>query len=139
MSNLDNLNVADSRAQHKGAPLTLFDPTLLKPAIVDSFKKLAPQVQWRNPVMFVVYIGSILTTLLFFQAITGQGEAPAGFILGVALWLWFTVLFVCQFCRSLGRGPQQGAGSGIARGEEKRHRQETLRHGTRFRRATAGW
>ena len=74
--------------------LTLLDPTLVKPAIVDSFKKLDPRLQWRNPVMFVVYVGSILTTVLWAQALGGQGEAAAGFILAVALWLWFTVLSV---------------------------------------------
>lgn len=63
---LDNVAVTSVQTQHKGAALSMFDPTLVKPAIVDSFKKLAPQVQWRNPVMFVVYAGSILTTLLFF-------------------------------------------------------------------------
>jgi K+-transporting ATPase ATPase B chain len=72
---------------------TLFDPELLKPAIVDSFRKLDPRIQWRNPVMFVVYIGSLLTTLLLFQAMGGKGEASPGFILSIALWLWFTVLF----------------------------------------------
>ena len=41
------------------------------------FRKLDPRVQWRNPVMFVVYIGSILTTVLWFQALGGRGEAPA--------------------------------------------------------------
>ena len=69
---------------HKAKALSMFDPTLVKPAIVDSFKKLDPRVQWRNPVMFVVYVGSILTTVLFFQALGGQGEAPAGFILAVS-------------------------------------------------------
>ena len=71
----------------------LFDAALLKPAIVESFKKLSPRQQWRNPVMFVVYVGSIITTALFFQALGGKGEAPAGFVLAIALWLWFTVLF----------------------------------------------
>ena len=45
----------------------LFDPAFLKPAIGQSFAKLSPHIQWRNPVMFVVYIGSILTTLLGVQ------------------------------------------------------------------------
>ena len=71
----------------------LFDATLLKPAVVESFKKMSPRQQWRNPVMFVVYIGSIVTTALFIQALIARGEAPAGFILAIALWLWFTVLF----------------------------------------------
>jgi potassium-transporting ATPase ATP-binding subunit len=73
--------------------LRLFDSELLGPAIADSFRKLSPAVQVRNPVMFVVYIGSLLTTVLFAQAVRGHGEAPAGFIFGITAWLWFTVLF----------------------------------------------
>ena len=92
--------------------LTLFDPVLLKPAIKASFAKLSPRVQWRNPVMFVVYVGSILTTLLGLQALQGGGEAQgmtshtggsAGFIFAVALWLWFTVLFA-NFAEGLAEG-----------------------------------
>src|ERR1700733_1118707 len=83
--------------------LNLFDSKLIGPAIVDSFRKLAPQTQLRNPVMFVVYVGSILTTILFFQALRGQGEAPAGFILAIAAWLWFTVLFA-NFAEALAEG-----------------------------------
>ena len=82
---------------------TLFDPTLAKPAVVDAFKKLDPRVQWRNPVMFVVYVGSIVTTGLWAQALGGQGEAPAGFILAITLWLWFTVLFA-NFAEALAEG-----------------------------------
>lgn len=83
--------------------LTLFEPVLIKPAIKASFTKLSPRVQWRNPVMFVVYIGSILTTLLGLQALQGHGEAPVGFIFAVALWLWFTVLFA-NFAEALAEG-----------------------------------
>jgi K+-transporting ATPase ATPase B chain len=82
---------------------TLFDPVLVKPAIVDSFRKLDPRVQWRNPVMFVVYAGSFLTTLLWIQALAGRGEAPAGFILAISLWLWVTVLFA-NFAEALAEG-----------------------------------
>jgi K+-transporting ATPase ATPase B chain len=57
---------------------TLFDPALVKPAVVDSFRKLDPRVQWRNPVMFVVYVGSLLTTALFVQALLSHGEAAPG-------------------------------------------------------------
>src|SRR4029079_14127241 len=71
----------------------LFDPEIVRGAIVASFTKLDPRHQVRNPVMFVVLIGSVLTTLLFFQALGGHGEAPAVCILAVSLWLWFTVLF----------------------------------------------
>jgi potassium-transporting ATPase ATP-binding subunit len=82
---------------------TLFDPTLALPAIADAFRKLNPAVQWRNPVMFVVYVGSILTTILWVQALGGQGEAPAGFILAITIWLWFTVLFA-NFAEALAEG-----------------------------------
>ena len=66
---------------------------LYQRAILDSFVKLNPRWMVRNPVMFVVEVGSLLTTVLWIQALFGKGEAPAGFIGGVALWLWFTVLF----------------------------------------------
>jgi potassium-transporting ATPase ATP-binding subunit len=83
--------------------LTLFDGTLMGPAIADSFRKLSPAVQIRNPVMFVVYVGSVLTTLLFMQALHGHGESPAAFIFGIAAWLWFTVLFA-NFAEALAEG-----------------------------------
>ncbi len=83
--------------------LPLLDPALITPAIVSAFQKLSPTVQWRNPVMFVVYVGSIVTTILWLQALMGQGEAPAGFILAIALWLWFTVLFA-NFAEALAEG-----------------------------------
>jgi len=83
--------------------LDMFDAELVKPAIVDSFRKLSPSIQWRNPVMFVVYIGSILTTLLWIQSLNSEGEASSSFILGVMLWLWFTVLFA-NFAEALAEG-----------------------------------
>ncbi|AQW30167.1 potassium-transporting ATPase subunit KdpB [Ralstonia syzygii subsp. celebesensis] len=90
--------------------LSMLSPALVKPAIVDSFRKLSPRAQAKNPVMFVVYIGSILTTLLWIMALRGQAEAPAGFILAVSVWLWFTVLFA-NFAEALaeGRSKQQAA------------------------------
>ncbi|KUZ80637.1 potassium-transporting ATPase subunit B [Burkholderia ubonensis] len=88
--------------QHS-ATRSMFDPALLRPAIVDSFKKLTPRTQFRNPVMFCVYVGSILTTILWIAALVGQAEAPAGFILAIALWLWFTVLFA-NFAEALAEG-----------------------------------
>lgn len=82
---------------------SMFDPALVKPALIDAFKKLSPQTQWRNPVMFVVYLGSILTTLLMIQALFATGDAPLGFIALVTLWLWFTVLFA-NFAEALAEG-----------------------------------
>lgn len=97
--------------------LTLFDPTLTRSAIVDAFKKLDPRVQWRNPVMFVVYVGSILTTMLWVQALGGQGEASVGFILAIALWLWFTVLFA-NFAEALAEGRSKAQAASL-RGVKK--------------------
>ena len=83
--------------------LPLFDSSLLGPALVESLRKLDPRVQFRNPVMFVVYVGSILTTGLWLQALSGHGEAPVGFIAAIAVWLWFTVLFA-NFAEGLAEG-----------------------------------
>jgi len=89
---------------------TLYDAALIKTAAWDAVKRLSPRHQVKNPVMFVVWLGSLLTSGLFVQALTGQGEAPAGFILAISLWLWFTVLFA-NFAEAMaeGRGKAQAA------------------------------
>ncbi len=89
---------------------SLFDPTIVGPACVDSFRKLDPRHQIKNPVMFVVLIGSILTTALYVQSLFGHGEAASGFILAISLWLWFTILFA-NFAEAMaeGRGKAQAA------------------------------
>ena len=94
---------ATAKAAHARRRLSMFDRSLMGPAIADAFRKLDPRVQWRNPVMFVVYIGSILTTVLWLQALVGRGEAPGWFIVNVAIWLWFTVLFA-NFAEALAEG-----------------------------------
>ena len=84
--------------------LKLFDRELLAPALVDSFRKLSPRVQLRNPVMFVVYVGSILTSILFLQALRGSGECAAGRSYSpLQSGLWFTVLFA-NFAEALAEG-----------------------------------
>jgi K+-transporting ATPase ATPase B chain len=83
--------------------LSMFDRVLVVPALVDSLRKLDPRTQWRNPVMFVVYVGSFFTTILWVKALGGAGEAPAWFILAVTIWLWFTVLFA-NFAEALAEG-----------------------------------
>jgi len=83
--------------------LRMFDSELLVPAIADSFRKLSPRTQLRSPVMFVVYVGSIITTLLYIQSLTGKGEASSGFILATTVWLWFTVLFA-NFAEAMAEG-----------------------------------
>jgi len=75
---------------------TLFDPELLRPAFMDALRKMNPKTQWRNPVMFVVYIGSAFTVLL-------ASRHPDAFTIAVAIWLWFTVLFA-NFAEALAEG-----------------------------------
>ncbi|HGE8280038.1 TPA: potassium-transporting ATPase subunit KdpB [Serratia marcescens] len=81
----------------------LFEPALVRTALIDAVKKLDPRVQWRNPVMFVVYIGSILTTAIWLAILTGQTDGAAAFTGSVSLWLWFTVLFA-NFAEALAEG-----------------------------------
>jgi K+-transporting ATPase ATPase B chain len=81
----------------------LLDPALVLPALADSLRRLAPQYQWKNPVMFVCYVGSILTTGLFLQAVLFGGEAAPGHILAITVWLWFTVLFA-NFAEAVAEG-----------------------------------
>jgi potassium-transporting ATPase ATP-binding subunit len=110
---------------------SMFDPALVKPAVLSAFGKLKPSVQWRNPVMFVVYVGSILTTILWVQALGGQGEAPQGFILAIAVWLWFTVLFA-NFAEALAEGRSKAQASAL-RGMKKKviaKKLEQPRHGS---------
>jgi K+-transporting ATPase ATPase B chain len=101
-----HVDLGRSRARGQARPL--FEPAIVRRAVVDAFKKLDPRHQVRNPVMFVVEVGSVLTTALFVQALVGHGEAPAGFILAVSLWLWFTVVFA-NFAEAMaeGRGKAQ--------------------------------
>ena len=88
---------------NKSVSMSLFDSQILSAAFVNSFRKLTPQQQWKNPVMFVVYIGSLLTTLLWFLALNGLGNDPAPFILTISLWLWVTVLFA-NFAEAVAEG-----------------------------------
>ena len=86
----------------------LFHGPITRRAIRDSFVKLNPAHMLRNPVMFVVEVGSLLTTALAVMAFTGRLDEPAGFILAVSLWLWLTVLFA-NFAEAMaeGRGKAQ--------------------------------
>jgi K+-transporting ATPase ATPase B chain len=95
----------------------LWESTLVRQALVDSLRKLAPRHQLRNPVMFTVYVGSLLTTGLFIQALAGTGEAPTGFILAIALWLWFTVLFA-NFAEAMAEGRGKAQAATLRRGRE---------------------
>src|SRR5690349_25075355 len=86
----------------------LFDPAIVRRAIIDSFLKLDPRRQLRNPVMFTVFVGSVLTTGLGFYSLANRGSESPGFIFAVSAWLWFTVLFA-NFAEAMaeGRGKAQ--------------------------------
>jgi K+-transporting ATPase ATPase B chain len=102
-------------------------------ALVDSVLKLNPRSMVRNPVMFVVEVGSVLTSALWIQALLGTGEAPAWYIGFVSLWLWFTVLFA-NFSEALaeGRGKAQAEALRRARRDTTAKRLHKPQHGSSY-------
>jgi K+-transporting ATPase ATPase B chain len=89
---------------------------LYQRAILDAFVKLDPRRMVRNPVMFVVEVGSVLTTVLLAQSLLGPGEAPAGFVGAIALWLWFTVLFA-NFSEAVAEGRGKAQADALRKGD----------------------
>jgi K+-transporting ATPase ATPase B chain len=98
----------------------LFDPVIVRGAILSAFGKLDPRHMVRNPVMFVVEVGSVFTTVLYFLSLRGGGVERPGFVLGVSLWLWFTVLFA-NFAEAMAEG------RGKAQAEALRRTRQDLR------------
>src|SRR6266481_6740569 len=100
--------MADTRLKER----SLFDPEIVRPAVWESFRKLVPQHVIKNPVMFVVEIGSVLTTLIFVRDLFAptQGSQPLWFTFNVSFWLWFTVVFAnLAEAVAEGRGKAQAA------------------------------
>jgi K+-transporting ATPase ATPase B chain len=112
---------------------SLFELKILAPAIIGSFKKLDPRHQVKNPVMFVVEVGSMLTTGLYLQALGGHGETSASFILAISLWLWFTIVFA-NFAESMaeGRGKAQAESLRKARKDTPAKKMSKPVHGSGF-------
>jgi K+-transporting ATPase ATPase B chain len=100
--------MADTRLKEH----SLFDSEILRAAVGESFRKLAPQHVIKNPVMFVVEIGSVITTLIWLRDLIAlpAGSPPLWFTFNVAFWLWFTVIFA-NFAEAVaeGRGKAQAA------------------------------
>ena len=94
---------------------------ILRPAVIDSFRKLSPRFMIKNPVMFVVEVGSLATSILLFEETLRR--QPIGFDLQITLWLWFTVLFA-NFAEAIaeGRGKAQADTLRKAKGETIAHR-----------------
>ena len=75
-------------------PTSFLDPALLRAALVDSFRKLDPRAQLRNPVMFVVEVGTVLSILFTIAAVLGHGgQASVGYLVALDVWLFLTVIF----------------------------------------------
>jgi K+-transporting ATPase ATPase B chain len=89
--------------------ISIWDPSIIRQAILDSFRKLDPRVQVRNPVMFIVEVGSLVTTVIWVKELLAGAGNPL-FTGQVAFWLWFTVLFA-NFAEAMaeGRGKAQAA------------------------------
>jgi potassium-transporting ATPase ATP-binding subunit len=102
-------------------------------ATIDSLAKLNPRWMIRNPVMFITEVGSVLTTVLWIQALTGHGEVKAAFVGGVALWLWLCVLFA-NFSEALaeGRGKAQAAALRRTRMETQVKRLSSPKYGAKY-------
>ena len=100
--------MADGRLQER----SLFDPEIMRPAILESLRKLAPRHVIKNPVMFVVEIGSVLTSLILLRDLVTPAPTsePLWFTFNVTFWLWFTVIFA-NFAEAVaeGRGKAQAA------------------------------
>jgi len=95
-------------AKHSQPKISMFDPAILRSAVRDSFVKLDPRVLYKNPVMFVVAIGSVLTTGFVIRDLVGRPATPLWFSIAITLWLWFTVIFA-NFAEAVaeGRGKAQ--------------------------------
>ena len=99
--------ISQRRLDRRPKARSLFDRAILSRALTDSFKKLDPRWQARNPVMFVVEVGAAATTIFFVRDLV-QHNGMAGFDFAIAAWLWFTVLFA-NFAEAVaeGRGKAQ--------------------------------
>ncbi len=93
----------------RATKLSIWDPGIVGPAMADSFRKLDPRIQIKNPVMFIVEVGSLLTTIVWIRELAAGTGQPL-FTGQVAFWLWFTVLFA-NFAEAMaeGRGKAQAA------------------------------
>ena len=119
--------------KHAPQPISIFDPRIMKPALVDSFKKLDPRTLWRNPVMFAVEIASVITLVTFVMSLTGANKEPAWFTGLVSLWLWLTVIFA-TFSEALaeGRGKARAASLRKSRTEVKAKRLKKPEFGSEY-------
>jgi K+-transporting ATPase ATPase B chain len=100
--------ISSRRIDRRPQSRALLDRAIVLRAVGDSFKKLDPRWQARNPVMFIVEVGALVVSLFYFRDLFMRGGKDAGFDLAIALWLWFTVIFA-NFAEAVaeGRGKAQ--------------------------------
>ena len=135
--------LSQRRLDRRPKARSLFDRAILSRALTDSFKKLDPRWQARNPVMFVVEVGAAATTIFFVRDVVGH-NGMAGFDFAIAAWLWFTVLFA-NFAEAVAEGRGKAQAEALRRtksdsfarqlrddGTEERVASMTLRKGDRF-------
>ncbi len=118
------MSTVSSAPELRPARRSLFDPAIVRGAVADSFRKLDPRVQVRNPVMFLVGVGSLLATVLFIRDLGDSTAAENVFGALVIAFLWFTVLFA-NFAEAMaeGRGKAQAAALRKVRSETMANRQ----------------
>ena len=94
---------------NKSYYVSAFSKDIMISAIKDSFKKLNPKITVKNPVMFVVEIGSVITSAIFIKDLFLHDFKFISFVFQITVWLWFTVLFA-NFAESISEGKRQGSG-----------------------------
>lgn len=115
----------------------LFSKAGILQGLLGALAKLSPRQQLKNPVMFVVYLGSLLTTWLWFRSWYEPGDESSGFILTITLWLWFTVLFA-NFAEALaeGRSKAQAAFLRSAKRDSMAKKLDEPRYGGNYSKVT---
>src|SRR6266568_1737585 len=116
---------------------SMLDPAIMRRATLESFVKLDPRQMMRNPVMFIVEVGSVLTTILFFQKLPSATASDSVFVGLVTAWLWFTVLFA-NFAEAVAEGRGKAQADTL-----RKTRADTIAHvrlpdGTMITKASAG-
>lgn len=116
----------------------MFTAASVQDALVGAFIKLTPQQLWKNPVMFVVYLDSLLTTLLWLNSLIKPSDDAPSFILSITLWLWFTVLFA-NFAEAMaeGRSKAQAAFLRSAKRDIMAKKLDEPRYGSNYSKVTA--
>ena len=120
-------------SKHSAEPISMFDMRIMRPALIESFKKLDPRELWRNPVMLCVEIASVITLVTFVMSLTGANLEPAWFTGLVSVWLWLTVLFA-TFAEALaeGRGKARAASLRKSRTEVSAKRLKKAEFGSAY-------